>query len=258
MNRPYYYIVLLLLLFALPLLAEQPASAFEHGRHSIRIGWGDAWLSNVKEHLGGIDCVPLENTNYLQHIQGMPASQAHEYLTDYRMALDDSHKISSTGHFFVGYRYQLTSLIGVGMEADLLTATDCFHMVDGYRTTIDKQARNQLFCLTLMPTVRFTYYCQRIIELYSALGVGYNCIAYTSNVSNVVPTSVLFECPFYNSPVHGMSLNATLFGVNVGNEHWYAEAELGGMCSWLFLWPQSTWGPLYGSRLFSLAVGYRF
>ena len=59
MNRPYYYIVLLLLLFALPLLAEQPASAFEHGRHSIRIGWGDAWLSNVKEHLGGINCVPL-------------------------------------------------------------------------------------------------------------------------------------------------------------------------------------------------------
>lgn len=253
MNRPYYYIVLLLLLFALPLLAEQPASAFEHGRHSIRIGWGDAWLSNVKEHLGGIDCVPLENTNYLQHIQGMPASLAHEYLTDYRMALDDSHKISSTGHFFAGYRYQLTSLIGVGMEADLLTATDCFHMVDGYRTTIDKQARNQLFCLTLMPTVRFTYYCQRIIELYSALGVGYNCITY-----NVAHTALFAESLSDNSPIHGMSLNATLFGVNVGNEHWYAEAELGGMCSWSFLWPQSTWGPLYGSRLFSLAVGYRF
>ena len=228
MNRPYYYIVMLLLLIAVPMAAEKPAKEFVHGRHAIRIGWGDPWLSNVKDHVKGINFVPLENTTYLEHIQGMPAPEAHEYLIHYRMALKNSHRISTTGNIFLGYRYQLTPLIGLGIEANLLVATDCFYMVDGYRTTVNQHAENQLINLSLMPTVRFTYYCQRIIELYSALGVGYNCIAYTSNVA---PTALFAECLFDNSPVHGMSLNATLFGVNVGNEHWYAEAELGGMCS---------------------------
>ena len=89
-----------------------------------------------------------------------------------------------------------------------------------------------------MPTIRFTYFRQRVLELYSALGVGYSLY--------------LFE----KSPAHGMSLNATLLGVNVGNEHWYAEAELGSMQSWAFTFP-GTHG-LYGSRLLSLAIGYRF
>ena len=179
MNRPYYYIVMLLLLIAVPMAAEQPAKEFVHGRHAIRIGWGDPWLSNVKDHVKGINFVPLENTTYLEHIQGMPAPEAHEYLIHYRMALKNSHRISTTGNIFLGYRYQLTPLIGLGIEANLLLATDCFYMVDGYRTTVNQHAKNQLINLSLMPTVRFTYYRQRVLELYSALGVGYNYVTYS-------------------------------------------------------------------------------
>lgn len=249
MNRPYYYIVMLLLLIAVPMAAEQPAKEFVHGRHAIRIGWGDPWLSNVKDHVKGINFVPLENTTYLEHIQGMPAPEAHEYLIHYRMALKNSHRISTTGNIFLGYRYQLTPLIGLGIEANLLVANDCFYMVDGYRTTVNQHAENQLINLSLMPTVRFTYYRQRVLELYSALGVGYNYVTYSyATPSNWNELDVS----------HGMSLNATLFGVNVGGEHWYAEAELGSLCSWSFMWPQSTWGPLYGSRLLSVAFGFRF
>ena len=249
MNKYPIYMLLVLLWISMPLSAEQTASEFIHGRHAIRIGWSDAWMSNVYDELSAINQVPLENDNYLQYIQGLPAPMAHEYLTHYRMALADSHRVFSMGHFLFGYRYQLTPLIGVGLETDLLTATDRFHMVDGYRTTMDKHARNQLFHLTLMPTVRFTYYRHRVLELYSALGVGYSYTAYTFAVPvewNELDNS------------HGISLNTTLFGVNVGGEHWYVEAELGSMCSWSFMWPQSTWGPLYGSRLLSVAVGCRF
>ena len=251
MNRLYYYIVLLLLLFALPLLAEQPASAFEHGRHSIRIGWGDAFLSEMNERLTSANLVPSENENYLDLVQGMPAPQAHEYLMNYRMALDSSRKLSSVGHFFLGYRFQVTPLVGMGVEADIIASTDRFHMLNGYRTTVDSHAKNQLIHFTLTPTVRFSYCRQRMVELYSSLGVGYTFSMFTSAIPIEWGMGVEHD-------TQGVALSATLFGVNVGNEHWFAEAELGSMCTFPLFWPEVTYGPIYGSRLFSVAIGYRF
>jgi hypothetical protein len=203
----------------------------------------------MNERLASANVVPSENESYLDRVQGMPAPKAHEYLMNYRMALDDSHKISSVGHFFLGYRFQVTPLVGIGVEADIIASTDRFHMLNGYRTTVDSHAKNQLIHFTLMPTVRFSYYRQRIVELYSALGVGYTFSKFTSAIPIVWGMG-------FEHDTQGVALSATLFGVNVGNEHWYAEAELGSMQSWAFSFP-GTHG-LYGSRLLSIAVGYRF
>ena len=167
------------------------------------------------------------------------------------MALDDSHKISSVGHFFLGYRFQVTPLVGIGVEADIIASTDSFHMVNGYRTTVDNRAKNQLIHFTLTPTVRFSYYRQRMVELYSSLGVGYTFSKFTSAIPIEWGMGVEHD-------TQGVALSATLFGVNVGNEHWFAEAELGSMCTFPLFWPEVTLGPIYGSRLFSVAIGYRF
>ena len=251
MNKYNIYMVLALLLVCMPLAAEQSASEFIHGRHAIRLGWGDMFLSDMNERLSYANVVPLENEAYLDRVVGIPAPEAHEYLTNYRMALNGSHKITSVGHFFLGYRFQLTPLVGVGVEADVCASTDHFHMVDGYRTTVNKHAKNQLIHFTLMPTVRFSYYRHRIVELYSSIGVGYTFSKFTSAVPIEWGMGV-------ESDTQGVALSATLFGVNVGNEHWFAEAELGSICTFPLFWPEVTCGPIYGSRLFSVAVGYRF
>ena len=251
MNKYYLYMLLSLLWVCMPLVAEQPISQFIHGRHAIRLGWGDAFLSNLNERLSFANAVPLENDTYLDRVQGMPAPIAHEYLTNYRMALDDSHKISSTGHFFLGYRFQLTPLVGVGLETDVIASTDRFYMVNGYRTTVNEHAKNQLIHFTLMPTIRLSYYSRRIVELYSSLGVGYTFSQFTSAVPIEWGMGVEHD-------TQGVALSATLFGVNVGNEHWFAEAELGSLCTFPLFWPEVTNGPIYESRLLSVAVGYRF
>ena len=249
MNRLHTYIFFALLLLELPLAAQ--STEYTHGRHAIRLGWGDAFLSEMNDRLAYANIVPAENASYLDCVQGMPAPIAHEYLTSYRMALDNSHKISSTGHFFLGYRFQVTPLVGIGVEADIIASNDRFHMVNGYRTIVDKHAKNQLIHFTLMPTVRFTYYRQRIVELYSSLGVGYTFSKFTSAIPIEWGMGVEHDS-------QGVALSATLFGVNVGNEHWFAEAELGSMCTFPLFWPEVTCGPIYGSRLFSVAIGYRF
>lgn len=45
--------------------------------------------------------------------------------------------------------------------------------------------------------------------------------------------------------------------MNVGNEHWFAELELGGMATVTTSWFGEL-GVLFSSRLLSVAVGYRF
>ena len=247
----YVFIVLLMLGISMPIVAEQTASEFVHGRHAIRLGWGDMFLSNLDERLRAANIVSPENESYLDYVQGMPAPQAHEYLTHYRMSLDSSRKLSSVGHFFLGYRFQLTPLVGLGLEADVFASTDHFHMVDGYRTTVNEHAKNQLIHFTLMPTVRFTYYRQRMVELYSSVGVGYTFSKFTSAVPIEWGNGV-------ESNTQGVALSTTLFGVNIGGKHWFAEAELGSLCTFPVYWPESTLGPIYGSRLLSVAVGYRF
>lgn len=77
--------------------------------------------------------------------------------------------------------------------------------------------------------------------MYSALGVGY---------------------AFYSDAVdgnrgnnHGIAFDVTLLGLNVGGKHWFFEAELGSFQSWAF---DAVTNGIYGSRLMSVAIGYRF
>ena len=248
MNKYNIYMVLALLLVCMPLAAEQSVSEFIHGRHAIRLGWGDASIPAHQYDFEGLygviyDCVgsPYGNIDEaLQFIQGMPAPQADKYLRNYRVV--ERGRMHTSGHFFLGYRYQFTPVVSFGADIDMLYMYRKNRVYDGYKTNLFggyvPYQYEELLHLTLMPNVRFTYFRQRVIELYSALGVGYSLYLFNQDTA------------------HGLSLNATLFGVNVGNEHWYAEAELGSMQSWAFSFP-GTHG-LYGSRLLSVAVGYRF
>lgn len=237
---PYIYI-LLLLLTSMPLAAEQTNKDFIHGRHSLRIGWGDAFLSTSNyrfEPLYGMTFAPVYPSDIqpaLDYVVGMPAAQADAFLRDYRWV--ELGEMQTTGHFFLGYNYQLTPLISIGVQVDYLYMSLPMQWYNGYHTPLEGHAKDELHHLTLMPNIRFVFYRQRVLSLYSALGVGYSFYGFSED------------------HLPGVSLNLTALGINVGGEHWFAEAELGSFQSWNI---SAVSNGLYGSRLFSLAVGYRF
>lgn len=217
-----------------PLLAEN--QQFIHGRHAIRLGWGDAAISAALydfRSLYGMTLEPIygDSGNPLDLIQGMPAPEADQILRDF--CLVEKGKMYTTGHFFLGYRYQLIPLISIGLELDVLSMSRINQTYNGYHVYLESW-KESILHITVMPNIRFAYFRRPLIELYSALGVG---------------------CSYYDWGYPGVVMNATFLGLNVGNEHFFAEAELGSLQSWHFgAIPQG----LYGSRLFSIAVGYRF
>ena len=175
MNKYNIYMVLALLLVCMPLAAEQSASEFIHGRHAIRLGWGDASIPAHQYDFEGLysviyDCVgsPYGNIDEaLQFIQGMPAPQADKYLRNYRVV--ERGRMHTSGHFFLGYRYQFTPVVSFGADIDMLYMYRKNRVYDGYKTNLFggyvPYQYEELLHLTLMPNVRFTYFRQRVIEL---------------------------------------------------------------------------------------------
>lgn len=240
--KMHIYVLWVLLLVSMPLVAEQPTNEVTYNRHSIRLGWGEAFLSTSSYDftpLYGMTLLPVYPTDIqpaLEHIVGMPALEADQYLRDYQFV--ELGQMTSPGHFYIGYNYQLTPLVSLGVDMDYLYMRLPTHWYNGYHTLLTEQLYDQLHHITVMPNIRFTYFRQRILELYSAVGFG--CSFYNFSVNNYV----------------GLSLNTTVLGARLGAEHWFAEVELGSMQSWALGCPVQN--GLYGSRLFCMAVGYRF
>ena len=229
-------IFILSLLFSwisvIPLMAENnvPSTDCVHGRHSLRIGWGLGSNHPYKNYINTTSGDPIEA------IQGMTSAEAHDFLQRYRKTANTQY--SNRGHLFLAYQYKFNHWLSAGVELDWLSCHYLFDYQDGYGVLVERARTSYLDQMTIMPTVRFTYFCRPLVELYSGLGLGY-----TLSVESFVS--------------HGFTVSPTLFGVNVGNEHWFAEVELGGMVTVTTSWignPEI----LFSSRIVSAAVGYRF
>lgn len=229
--------ICLVVLMTLPLCADN--QEYIHGRHAIRVGWGMSTNRIMHLYLDVFDIIPPGiPISTLDLIQGMSASEAHDFLMNYRSA---QHKYySNIGNIFVSYNYRLTPLLSVGAEVNFSQATDHRRLYNGYKTLVEKNDKLHLSHLSIVPSLRATYYRHPVVELYSALGVGYT-----------------WSCLGTNEHAHGITFNTTLLGVNVGNEHWFAEAEVGGLSTLTFFW-YGGYEYFYDSRLCSIAVGYRF
>lgn len=243
-------LILSILVLSLPAMAEDNKSELNYGRHSLRLGWGlgtrqlfydygDLHYIVPPTSIQGIrkSALPLDEYDQLWYlIQGMTAEEAHKFLTDCSLVTNNGPK--QFGHLFLGYRYDIHSWLSAGVEADWLYIWGSDIYRNGYGDFIVDYPYS-LHQFTIMPTVRFTYFRCSLVELYSGLGLGYT---------------------FYNRglrDVHGFTFSPTLLGVNVGNEHWFAEVELGGMATVATSWVGRT-GVLFSSRILSAAVGYRF
>ncbi len=137
-----------------------------------------------------------------------------------------------TGHLFAEYQYRVKNWLSVGMLAD-------YERVMWRAEALSDQ---NFYNLSLLPTMRFTYFFSQYVNLYSAVMLGLNINGGTETDMYGRQTAC--------APAFGI----TALGMSVGNEHWFGAAEIGGLNA------LASKDLIYmlGSRLFTASIGYRF
>ena len=108
-----------------------------------------------------------------------------------------------TGHLFADYRYRATKVVSAGGQLD-------FQGI--FWTESGSRSRNYDLCI--IPNVRFTYFENEYVQLYSGLGLG--VLLAFDNVGKVEAAP---------------AIDATYFGVQAGKGHWGGFLDLGGLTS---------------------------
>ena len=124
------------------------------------------------------------------------------------------------------YRYQLSKLIGLGVQTD-------FQGIFWKEGT----APSDNYDLSILPTIRFTYYRSEWVELYAGAAVGL-MLAF-DNARRLEAAPVVCLNPF---------------GVQFGKGAWTGSAEIAPLTA------LSGSNKIYmlGSRIFSLSINYRW
>lgn len=192
----------------------------------------------------GILCVlmPLKAENTATDFKGKQEFRigAGDNLTDVRITRNRliNYEIGNnyiTPNIFIDYSYHFCHWFALGVQINTI-----WWGGDANSPTQNRKSFSYLYGNTaIMPTFRFTYF--RVptnnVALYSSVYGGY--CAGVEQEGNTC---------YYN---HGWSAGVTALGVSFGGEHWFGAAELGALFGYA--------GNLQlGSRILSLAAGYRF
>ncbi|MBQ9194566.1 MAG: hypothetical protein IJ753_02555 [Bacteroidales bacterium] len=186
------------LLLGTVLLCQAAAQNTSLKRHQVRIGWGDMLFETLAFHAGG------------------SRSSATSQTRDYRY----------TGHIFADYRYSLNKLISLGVQTD-------FQGIFWKEGT----APSNNYDLSILPTIRFTYFRSEWVELYSGAAIG--LLLAFDNARHWEAAPVICLNPF---------------GVQFGKGAWTGSVEL----SPLTALNGANKVYMLGSRIFSLSVNYRW
>ena len=211
------------------LFAETPENRKENP-HEIRIGIADSYmeacLENSAINTPDRTVLPVEGPFY------------------------EHGKLNHTGHIFVEYQHRINSWFSAGINTDYLHSW--YHLC--LQGTQDRLT-NSNFKLSLIPTLRFTYFHNEMVDLYSAIGVGFNYSYYKSQEDKYTYSTV------------ALAFDACALGVSVGKNHWFGAFELGGTTSIgypLFIKDNKLKiglnyeMPIPFARLLRISVGYRF
>ena len=149
----------------------------------------------------------------------------------YRQTGEKAHNYRSTGHLYIEYHYRINHWLSVGANFD--TRTSLWKRTDYSICALESitSTRDQYTLgLTLMPTVRFSYYNTPYASFYASVGVGAYMLMYENYIETILPV-----------------LDVCYFGVSLGKNHWFCDLELGGAPI-----------PFLLDRLFRFNIGYRF
>ena len=125
--------IFITLLLGTALLCQAVAQNTPLKRHQVRIGWGDMLFETLAFHDGGSRSNVTART------------RDHRY----------------TGHIFADYRYSLNKLVSLGVQTD-------FQGIFWKEGTTPSDN----YDLSILPTIRFTYFRTEWVELYSGAAVG--------------------------------------------------------------------------------------
>lgn len=205
--KKFIFILFVLCAYWIDTISAKPlpsALAWDSLRHEVRLGYGDAFFESATQY-------------EVTHI-GKPNASI-SYLT---------------GHIFAEYQYAWLWWLSTGMQLD-------FNGM-GW-TDIRDHSKHNYYNLSLLPTVRFSYYHHPWVSLYSAAFVGL-----TINGGSEIDAVRNKHTICY--PGFGI----TAIGVQFGHNGVFGTIEMGGLCA------------LQGrndivmilSRIFSASIGYRF
>lgn len=194
------------LLLLLPVLswAEKTSMSWDSLRHEVRIGWGDPLFESATKY-------------EITHI-GRPNTEI-SYLT---------------GHLFAEYQYAWLWWLSIGMQVDYGSM--------GWLDLRAPEYKHNYYNLSLLPTVRFSYYRYPWVTLYSSVFVGL-----TINGGTEIDPIRQVQTICY--PGFGL----TALGVQVGRNGFFGTLEMGGLCA---LHDRHNMAMLL-SRIFSISIGYR-
>ena len=179
-------------------------------RHEIRVAWADMLFESAMQY-------------EFTHI-GKPNARI-DYLT---------------GHFFVEYQYHWLSWLATGMQVDFFQMG--WH--DRRELRIDPDAHeHNYYNLSFLPTVRFTWFHSKYVNLYSAAFVGL-CI---NGGTEKDPMTGKYTICY---PAFGL----TMLGCQVGQKGWYGSVEWGGLSALKDI--NSI--VMASSRIISVGLAYQF
>ncbi|MBQ8721736.1 MAG: hypothetical protein IJY67_06280 [Paludibacteraceae bacterium] len=190
-------------------------------RHEVRIGIGDCHYEAA--HLEDGEMIHQDHIN--------------------------NHGIMHSGHLFAEYQYRINSWLGAGCTFDYMHNWQ-------YRCGCNISCYNEpLFSsnISLIPTIRFTYFHDKMVNIYSAIGLGIHLFY---NKGDDLQTNL-------NDNL-GLALDICALGISIGNNHLFGAFEVGNMTTFTF--PRMTFigetlrmtKPNPFSKLLRISIGYRF
>lgn len=146
-----------------------------------------------------------------------------------------------TGHLFAEYQHWFKRWLSVGVQAD-------YEQVwwdiapDKATGASGEKKEGHFYNVSLLPTVRFTYFFHPYLNLYSSVYLGMTVNGGTEQDMYLRHTAV--------TPAWGF----TLLGIKAGGEHVFGTLEIGGLNALT----NKNLIYMLGSRVFTLSVGYNF
>ena len=188
--------------------------------HEIRVGWGDMLFETLMWH------------NPQAIISTMPEDWTRTYQEDYRY-----HQ-----HLFLEYQYRPNYWLSIGAMIDLGEVGWDQVERNGKGAELSRDPNHYFYNISVMPTVRFTYFRHEYVNLYSGLGLGVCVNGGTETNNKGQHTEV------------GAAINLTVLGLSANYKRWFAAVEFGG------LYGLQNANKIYmaGSRMFTASVGARF
>lgn len=146
-----------------------------------------------------------------------------------------------TPHFAGEYQYRLNGWLSVGAQLD-------FQYTGWQKVTYNNlnvelsNIREHFYNVSILPTVRFTYFHSHYVNLYSSVGLGLDINGGTETDIHGKHVAV------------GAAVDMAVLGLTAGANGWFGSVEVGGLSA------MKNKGKIFmlTSRIVTVGVGYRF